>query len=82
MTAQQEKIRAGIRENRETLEREENKRNELIASARRAGIPWDEICEDAGLVRMTAGRYATKANGGTLPKPGDPEPRKSRRKSA
>lgn len=79
MTAQQEKIRAGIRENRELLERAENERNELIADARRAGIPWDDICADAGLVRMTAGRYAAKANGGKLPKPGDPKPRRRRK---
>jgi hypothetical protein len=82
MTAKQDQIRASIRENKATLDRAESERNELIAGARRAGVPWKEICEDAGLVRMTAGRYASEANGGKLPKPGDPAPRKSRKKSA
>jgi len=79
MTAKQDALRAAIRENKRILDAAETERNELIAAARRAGIEWADICQDAQLVRMTAHRYATKGNGGKLPKPGDPAPR--RRKS-
>ena len=76
MTAKQDKLRADMRANRATLTAAEAERNELIAAARRAGIEWSDICADNNLVRMTAGRYASRANGGKLPKPGDPTPRR------
>lgn len=82
MTAKQEATRAAIRENRDLLARAEAERNDLIAQARRQGIEWQDICEDAGLVRMTATRYAAKANGGVLPKPGDPAPRRRTKKAS
>jgi hypothetical protein len=81
MTAKQDAIRADIRENKRELDAAETRRNELIAAARRAGVEWADICADAKLVRMTAHRFATKANGGKLPKPGDPAPRGRRKAS-
>lgn len=82
MTAKTDSIRDNLRINRATIEAAETERGELIAAARRAGIEWNLICADTGLVRMTAHRYAEKANGGRLPKPGDPAPRRRRTRKA
>lgn len=81
MTSKIETIREDLRINRKTIQDAEEARGQLIAAARRAGIEWNLICDDTGLVRMTAHRYAARANDGKLPKPGDPQPRRGRRKA-
>lgn len=54
-------LRHQLREFAQTVQEAEQQKRSAVATARAAGLKWDEICEIAGVTRPTAMRYAREA---------------------